>query len=123
MDGVCIGHPRCQVYHCTEHLQSPQDRYCKTHQAFDYICTIHSCDLPCTDGKQTCSTLDHRTVEEERHQRGHMMSELKRHMQARDVASSICAVTSIDPSPSLLDNPDLDNPAWTSNMECKKVHR
>ena len=123
MDRVCIGHPHCQVYHCTEHLQSPRDRYCKTHRAFDYVCAIHSCDLPCTDSKWICSTPGHRAVEEEQCRRGHVMSELKRCMQARDVASSIRAGAYIEPLPLFLNDPDLDDPAWTSNVECKQVHK
>ena len=70
MDGVCIGHPRCQVYHCTQRLCSPRDRHCENHRDLDLVCAIHGCDQPCSDGKRTCTVLDHRNLEEERRRHG-----------------------------------------------------
>lgn len=120
MDGVCIGHPRCQVYHCTERLQSPRDRFCESHRALDSVCVIHGCTRDCTDGKRTCDTPSHRKVEEDRRRKGRAMFELKRRLEARDVASSIRAVPSVELSPSVeLDDPDLDDPPTTSNVDRK----
>ncbi|PIL31096.1 hypothetical protein GSI_05792 [Ganoderma sinense ZZ0214-1] len=76
--------------------------------------------------RHSIRTPVHREVEEERRRKGRAMFELKRRLQARDVASTIRAVPSVDESSSLLDDPDLDDPAFlddpglTSNVERKK---
>ena len=116
MDGVCIGHPRCQVYHCTERLRSPRDRHCQTHRALDSVCAIGGCDRPCSDDKRTCNAPNHRSLEEERRRCGRALFELKRRLEARHVGSSIRALSAEDPPSSLIDDPDLDDPALTSNV-------
>ena len=119
MDGVCVGHPRCQVYHCTRGLRSPRDRHCEAHRNLDTVCAIAGCKEACTDGKRTCSAPNHRSVEEERRQRGRALVELKRRLEARNVASSIRALPEKESTFAVLDDPDLDDPPETSNVAGK----
>ena len=121
MDGVCIGHPRCNVYHCTEPLRSPRDRYCPIHCALDSVCAISGCEEPCTDGKRTCSDPTHRGVEEERRKKGRTLFELKRRLEAHHMASSIRALSSEDADTSEFEESDIDEPAITSNVAGKEA--
>ncbi|PIL28517.1 hypothetical protein GSI_08555 [Ganoderma sinense ZZ0214-1] len=120
MDGVCIGHPRCQVYHCTERLRSPRDRHCPTHRALDTVCAIVGCEEPCTDGKRTCSEPDHRSVEEDRQRQGHALFELRRRLEARHMASSIRGLTAEDARMLDDDDTDMDEPPTSSNVAGKE---
>ena len=125
MDGVCIGHPRCQVYHCTERLCSPRDRHCEKHRGLDVVCAISGCDELCTDGKRTCSDPEHRGVEEEKQRRGHALFELRRRLEARHMGSSIRALSSDGATSAALDDAledesDMDDPAMMSNVAGKQ---
>lgn len=120
MDGVCIGHPHCQVYHCTERLRSPRDRHCETHRVLDRVCAIDGCSIPCTDDRRTCGDQAHCKVEEECHQPGRALFELKRRLQARHMGSSIRALSAEDAPNTDFDDSDLDDPALTSNVAGKQ---
>ncbi|KAI0712453.1 hypothetical protein C8Q76DRAFT_797300 [Earliella scabrosa] len=50
MDGISIGHARCNVDHCVERLRSPRDRFCPLHDPMHNICAMTGCDLPVTTG-------------------------------------------------------------------------
>ena len=119
MGGVCAGHPRCQVYHCTQRLRSQRDRHCKAHRNLDAVCAIAGCEETCTDGKRTCSAPNHRSVEEERRQRGRALVELKRRLEARNVSSGTRAPPEKECAFTVLDDPDLDDPPETSNVAGK----
>ncbi|TFK82519.1 hypothetical protein K466DRAFT_500174 [Polyporus arcularius HHB13444] len=78
MDGVTIGHPRCNVDRCVARLRSPRDRFCEAHNELGHKCAIRECTLPSTDGLRTCSTPAHRAFEKERRERGQALFRLKR---------------------------------------------
>ncbi|KAI0708330.1 hypothetical protein C8Q76DRAFT_627155 [Earliella scabrosa] len=82
MDGVTVGHPRCNVDQCTNRLRSPRDRFCPAHDSRRTLCAIHQCELPVTDGRRTCSTTVHREFEEQRRQEGQAIFRLKRRRAA-----------------------------------------
>ncbi|KAI0744593.1 hypothetical protein C8Q76DRAFT_605770, partial [Earliella scabrosa] len=81
MDGISIGHARCNVDHCTERLRSPRDRFCHLHDALNRECAITGCALPAADGMRTCRTAEHRAFENEKRERGKAIFRLKRRLQ------------------------------------------
>ncbi|KAI0740894.1 hypothetical protein C8Q76DRAFT_607919 [Earliella scabrosa] len=88
MDGISIGHARCNVDHCVERLRSPRDRFCPLHDPMHNICAMTGCDLPVTDGMRTCRTPAHRAFETEKRERGKAIFRLKRRLQEVQHAAS-----------------------------------
>lgn len=89
MDGVTVGHPRCNVDQCTNRLRSPRDRFCAAHDSERHVCAIHGCRTSPTDGRRTCNTPEHRHVEEERRQQGQAIFRLQRRLDNRNAASLV----------------------------------
>ena len=89
MDGVCIGHPRCNVELCTQRLQSPRDRFCEAHQSYERLCAIVGCKQPCEDGKRTCRIQSHRSYEEAKEQRGQAIYRLRRRLPREQLSTVI----------------------------------
>ncbi|KAH9853344.1 hypothetical protein C2E23DRAFT_728888 [Lenzites betulinus] len=63
MDGVNVGHTRCNVEQCIRSLASPRDRFCPSHQNRTQICAIRGCEQACSDGFRTCLLVAHRALE------------------------------------------------------------
>ncbi|RDX47787.1 hypothetical protein OH76DRAFT_1353662 [Lentinus brumalis] len=78
MDGVTIGHPRCNVDRCVARLASPRDRFCEEHSDQERQCAIRGCNNATTDGMRTCSIAAHRSFENERRERGKALFRLRR---------------------------------------------
>lgn len=106
MDGVTIGHPRCNVERCTEPLAKTQDRFCPTHKTFKNLCAIKGCDQPPQKGFRTCQGTEHRAYEQERRERGQALFRLKARLQARSTAVAIRTQDSEETADDLLDHPD-----------------
>ncbi|KAI0689281.1 hypothetical protein C8T65DRAFT_588799, partial [Cerioporus squamosus] len=87
MDGVTVGHPRCNVRHCLGRLKSPHDRFCETHAHMANECAITGCTRPCSDGMRTCSTERHRAFEMRQRERGQAIFRLRRRIEGRDAAT------------------------------------
>ncbi len=86
MDGVTVGHPRCNEHHCLGRLKSPRDRFCEEHAHLANQCAINGCTLPCSDGMRTCSTEQHRAFEKRQRERGQAIFRLRRRMEGKDGA-------------------------------------
>ncbi|RDX40837.1 hypothetical protein OH76DRAFT_1504468 [Lentinus brumalis] len=78
MDGVTVGHPRCNENLCTNRLRSPRDRFCPEHAAEEEICAVHGCALRAEDSKRTCRTPAHRQHEEDKREKGKAFFRLKK---------------------------------------------
>ncbi|KZT09278.1 uncharacterized protein LAESUDRAFT_735534 [Laetiporus sulphureus 93-53] len=63
MDGVTVGHPRCNVANCIESLASPHDRFCPIHANLHMRCVIHGCSANTCQGFRTCDNPVHRGIE------------------------------------------------------------
>ncbi|RDX42272.1 hypothetical protein OH76DRAFT_1363125 [Lentinus brumalis] len=70
MDGVTVGHPRCNAPRCEERLRSPRDRYCQSHAGEGGKCAMDGCSNAVSGGFRTCDTAEHRAYEIERRQKG-----------------------------------------------------
>ncbi|RPD52418.1 hypothetical protein L226DRAFT_468036 [Lentinus tigrinus ALCF2SS1-7] len=70
MDGVTIGHPRCNERHCRNTLRSPQDRFCQEHTSLHDQCAIEGCTEVSATGFRTCNSEVHRAYEIEKRERG-----------------------------------------------------
>ena len=90
MDGVTVGHPRCNVNLCTQRLASPRDRFCPEHQSQNNVCAIHDCELPCATGRRTCSTPAHREFEDQKREDGRQaIFQLKKRLLNRSFNSAV----------------------------------
>ena len=100
MDGISIGHPRCNADHCTKRLASPRDRFCPEHDHLTNVCAIHGCTLPVADGMRTCRTKAHRDYEVEKRERGQAIFRLKRRLDGHNSnAADLLAPGSIEVTP------------------------
>ncbi|KAI0740570.1 hypothetical protein C8Q76DRAFT_608605 [Earliella scabrosa] len=77
MDGISIGHPRCNIERCTELLASPRDRFCPKHHEFNSRCAVKGCGRPLSGGMRTCDTPDHHAFEIGKRQRGQALYKLQ----------------------------------------------
>lgn len=77
MDGVTVGHPRCNVEHCTNELRSSRDRFCALHWGQRDLCAIRECGLQSSLGFWTCAHTKHRSVELRRREQGKAIFRLK----------------------------------------------
>ena len=89
MDGVTVGHPRCNVMHCVQPLTSPRDRFCQVHAHLSKVCAINGCEQACTDGKRTCSAPRHRQFELRQRERGQAIFKLRRRMEGRHIREAL----------------------------------
>ncbi|RPD59431.1 hypothetical protein L227DRAFT_503555, partial [Lentinus tigrinus ALCF2SS1-6] len=78
MDGVTLGHPRCNQRYCRNTLRSPRDRFCQQHAALQQQCAIEGCTEPASTGFRTCSLELHRAHELETLERGTAIYRLRR---------------------------------------------
>lgn len=78
MDGVTVGHPRCNKAHCTERLQSTRDRFCRTHSELSHRCAMDGCTHAATTGFRTCEDATHRGYELEKRAKGQAVFRLRR---------------------------------------------
>ncbi|KZT51760.1 hypothetical protein CALCODRAFT_442621 [Calocera cornea HHB12733] len=63
-DGVAIGRPCCAVHNCTNPLSTNRTRYCLPHSTMETLCSVESCQAPVEPGHKTCSSSQHRQLEE-----------------------------------------------------------
>jgi hypothetical protein len=77
MDGVTLGHPRCNVPQCTGRLSSARDRFCPTHILQSLACAVIGCELSPSPGFRTCAIENHRAQELLRNERGKSIFRLK----------------------------------------------
>ena len=89
MDGVTVGHPRCNVNHCIKSLASPRHRFCPDHQTQEGLCAIRSCKNPISDDCLTCSIPEHREYEQHRRQQGKAFFRLKARLDAISAATAM----------------------------------
>ncbi|KAG2099283.1 uncharacterized protein F5147DRAFT_582715 [Suillus discolor] len=97
VDGVTVGHPCCAVYNCHTPLSNNHHHFCHLHSGQNDKCVIIGCDLPIVRGRRTCSTLEHRQVEDTHELRGQSRFQLQERL-AR-------ARTTIATNTSLTDDP------------------
>ncbi|KAI0684068.1 hypothetical protein C8T65DRAFT_594255, partial [Cerioporus squamosus] len=88
MDGVTVGHPRCNEHRCLGRLASPRDRFCEEHAHLANQCAINGCSRPCSDGMRTCDTERHRAFENRQRERGQAIFRLRRRMEGKDAADA-----------------------------------
>lgn len=117
MDGVNIGHPRCNHERCTNRLASPRDRFCPTHGALNEICAIGGCDNPVGVGFRTCGIPNHRHFETSMREKGRAIFQLKRRLEARAAAALERG------RPSLPDGDPLDDPDVLRQLEDPEEER
>ena len=84
MDGISIGHARCNTDHCTQRLASPRDRFCSDHAHLAHQCAIQGCSQAVADGMRTCRTKEHRAFEIEKRERGQAIFRLKRRLDGHN---------------------------------------
>jgi CxC6 like cysteine cluster associated with KDZ transposases len=85
MDGVTVGHTRCNVSQCTNPLTSSRHRFCQFHTALDSQCAVDGCEREAVAPFCTCDLEDHRQRELRRKETGQSFSRLKARL-ARTVA-------------------------------------
>ncbi|TFK78734.1 hypothetical protein K466DRAFT_506824 [Polyporus arcularius HHB13444] len=95
MDGINIGHPRCNVYHCTERLRSPRDRFCPEHSSNANFCAIAGCSEPVTGKMRTCELPAHRDYEVQKREQGKAYYRLKQRLEGRSLASIIRSASAL----------------------------
>ena len=88
MDGICIGHPRCSVAHCTKRLDSPRDRFCPDHASRKDVCGIDNCGRAVARGFRTCEEPSHRDVELGKRQYGQALFRLQRRLEKHKIPQS-----------------------------------
>lgn len=88
MDGVTLGHPRCNVEYCTTPLGSTRHRFCPDHMDREHLCAVRGCTRPPCDNMRTCNTPEHREIEISRRQRGQAYFRLKARLEHRRTAQS-----------------------------------
>lgn len=106
MDGVNIGHPRCNHDRCTNRLDSPRDRFCPTHGELNGICAIDACENAVGAGFRTCGTPNHRNFETRMREKGRAIFHLKRRLATRAAAALSRGQTAV-PDGDPLDDPDV----------------
>ncbi|TFK85189.1 hypothetical protein K466DRAFT_495238 [Polyporus arcularius HHB13444] len=79
MDGVTVGHPRCNESLCTNRLRSPRDRFCAEHDKLNKVCSVTGCALNAEDNMRTCRTPEHREYEKTKREEGKAFFRLKKH--------------------------------------------
>ncbi len=105
MDGVTVGHPRCNVNLCTNRLSSPRDRFCAEHDQENQKCAIHGCDLAIMPGRRTCATPSHQEYEDSKREEGKAIFQLKRRLEKRAMTSALRGLSG--------DQPDILPPSTT----------
>ncbi|KAI0707148.1 hypothetical protein C8Q76DRAFT_817301 [Earliella scabrosa] len=93
MDGVTIGHPRCNVDHCRNDLGSPRHRFCHAHRQLEGMCAIKQCPHAVSDNMRTCNTPAHRAHELEKRERGRAIHRLKKRLAGHSTAEESQAAT------------------------------
>ena len=106
MDGVTVGHLRCNVEHCTELLATMQQQFCPSHSKYENLCAIKGCQQPPEKGFQTCPEKTHHNYEQEWCQCGQALFRLKAQLQARLTAAAPHTQPSEDAGADSLDHPD-----------------
>lgn len=81
MDGVTVGHPRCNISQCTNRLLSPRDRFCQVHLDLQHVCAADGCSAPSSKGFRTCDHQDHRQLELERREAAKAIFRLKARLE------------------------------------------
>ena len=105
MDGVTLGHPRCNVRRCTHTLRSPRDRFCPEHQALANQCAIDGCIEPVVRGFRTCTLPAHRQYETR--QRGLAIHRLKKRAEQAGLRAATAAQARTAPVDlDILDDPE-----------------
>ena len=108
MDGVTLGHPRCNYTHCLTRLESPRDRFCPEHQSLTDQCAIHGCSNAARPRFRTCHLPEHSEYEAERRARGTALYRLRKRAEAQSLGSVIRSLPSDSaPLDDLLDDPEL----------------
>ncbi|KAF8160312.1 hypothetical protein BJ912DRAFT_1026540 [Pholiota molesta] len=58
-DGITIGHPCCNVAHCSEELEHKRKYFCPGHEYLQDVCSVEGCINPILADSMTCSDSDH----------------------------------------------------------------
>ncbi|KAF8186277.1 hypothetical protein BJ912DRAFT_972144 [Pholiota molesta] len=77
-DGDSIGRPCCKVHNCTTPLPTNRDHFCIDHAHLKSVCVVTGCTSIAPEGFQTCSTANHRAMEESRNERGKALFQLRK---------------------------------------------
>ncbi|KAJ7513195.1 hypothetical protein B0H11DRAFT_1698549 [Mycena galericulata] len=105
-DGLAIGFHCCQKPHCTEELDNNRDRFCRTHQYLDGICSIVGCDTPIVPDKKTCSDPQHSEMERLHYERGRAAFTLRDRLQKHRLAHPSASVDDHAPETAIEDEDD-----------------
>ena len=90
MDGVTLGHPRCNVNHCTNRLGSPRHRFCLEHFVREEQCAVEGCPNPRRSRTlKTCALQEHSAMEDARKEAGNAYYLLKKRAAAFTPGSAI----------------------------------
>ena len=106
MDGVTLGHPRCNEAHCTEALGSSRDRFCRRHNHLNNVCAMDGCSRSVSSGFRTCDHPGHRAHELKKREEGQAIFKLKRRLEGR-AAAALARTTSHEPAFDILDDADV----------------
>lgn len=132
MDGVTIGHPRCNVDHCVARLDSPRDRFCPGHRKLEHQCAINGCERLTSDNMRTCNLSEHRAYESRKRERGQAIFRLKRRLAGHSTSLAIrsAATDTLPDVPDVLDQPEVaaafatidvdDATAGPADLECQE---
>lgn len=113
MDGITIGHTRCNVHHCTTQLASPRDRFCPLHRDQEGRCAVRSCERPSSGGYRTCDISGHRTYELRRLETGKAFLRLKLRAEGLTAASIMRSLGSDEAVMELLDDEEISREVET----------
>ncbi|KAK7683616.1 hypothetical protein QCA50_013454 [Cerrena zonata] len=81
-DGITLGHFCCKIHNCKIPLASIGDHYCQLHKSEAQICSVDNCPLPVEDGYRTCSTSEHRDLEDNYTRKSSAMFQLQSRLNA-----------------------------------------
>jgi hypothetical protein len=118
-DGDSIGRPCCKVHNCTTPLPTNRDHFCIDHAHLKSVCVVTGCTSIAPEGFQTCSTANHRAMEESRNERGKALFQLRKRLNTQFSTSQLPdSVSSLEGS--LPEIEDGTNPDNTQDLATRK---
>lgn len=86
-DGITIGHPCCNVAHCSEELEHKRKRFCPGHEYLQDTCSIEGCSRPIQPGAMACDIPEHYSIWRKYQSRNGANFQLKGRLERKHVSN------------------------------------